>query len=64
MKSRRCLTIYAHAKAEYRVNVGDVLEVAMAGVPELRHRAPVQINGNISLPLVGMLPAAGLQSVV
>jgi polysaccharide export outer membrane protein len=48
------------AKAEYRVNVGDVLEVAVAGVPELRIRAPVQMDGNISLPLVGALPAAGL----
>jgi polysaccharide export outer membrane protein len=48
------------AKAEYVVNVGDVLEVAVAGVPELRNHAAVQIDGNISLPLVGMLPVAGL----
>jgi polysaccharide biosynthesis/export protein len=48
------------AKAEYLVNVGDVLEVAVAGVPELRNRAAVQIDGNISLPLVGTLPVAGL----
>jgi polysaccharide export outer membrane protein len=48
------------AKAEYRVSVGDVLEVAVAGVPELRHRAPVEMDGNISVPLVGMLPVAGL----
>ena len=48
------------AKAEYRVNVGDVVEVVMAGVPELQHRAAVQVDGNISLPLVGMLPVAGL----
>ncbi|MEH2497188.1 polysaccharide export outer membrane protein [Bradyrhizobium sp. AZCC 1678] len=48
------------AKAEYRVSIGDVLEVAVAGVPELRHRAAVQMDGNISLPLVGMLPVAGL----
>ena len=54
------LAISNQAKAEYRVNVGDVLEVAVAGVPELRHRAPVQMDGNISLPLVGMLPVAGL----
>jgi len=55
------LTISAtQAKAEYRVNVGDILEVAVAGVPELRHRAAVQMDGNISLPLVGMLPVAGL----
>ena len=54
------LALSTQAKAEYRVNVGDVLEVAVAGVPELRHRATVQMDGNISLPLVGMLPAAGL----
>src|ERR1700738_3507650 len=48
------------AKAEYRVDVGDVLEVAVAGVPELRIRAAVQMDGNISLPLVGALPVAGL----
>ncbi|WP_246174896.1 polysaccharide biosynthesis/export family protein [Bradyrhizobium paxllaeri] len=49
----------AQARAEYRVSVGDVLEVAVAGVPELRHRAAVQMDGNISLPLVGALPVAG-----
>ena len=55
------LTIFVpQAKAEYRVNIGDVLEVSVAGVPELRHRAAVQMDGNISLPLVGMLPVAGL----
>lgn len=47
------------AKAEYRANIGDVLEVAVAGIPELRHRAPVQMDGNISLPLAGTLPVAG-----
>lgn len=54
------LMVSAHAKAEYRVSVGDVLEVTVAGVPELRHRAPVQMDGNISLPLVGLLQVAGL----
>jgi polysaccharide export outer membrane protein len=48
------------AKAEYRINIGDVLEVAVVGVPELRHRAAVQMDGNVALPLVGMLPVAGL----
>src|SRR5215472_11789700 len=48
------------AKAEYLLNVGDVLEVAVVGVPELRNRAAVQIDGNISLPLVGTLQVAGL----
>src|SRR6266702_4165524 len=48
------------AKAEYRINIGDVLEVAVPGVPELRHRAAVQVDGNISLPLAGTLSVAGL----
>jgi polysaccharide export outer membrane protein len=48
------------ARAEYQIEIGDVLEVAVAGVPELRSRAAVQMDGNISLPLVGMLPVAGL----
>jgi polysaccharide export outer membrane protein len=48
------------AKAEYRVNIGDVLEVEIAGVPELRHRAAVQLDGTISLPLAGTLLVAGL----
>ncbi|KRR16794.1 exopolysaccharide biosynthesis protein [Bradyrhizobium lablabi] len=47
------------AKAEYRVNIGDVLEIAVAGVPELRHRPTVQMDGKISVPLVGMLSVAG-----
>jgi polysaccharide biosynthesis/export protein len=50
----------ARAESEYRVSIGDVLEVAVAGVPELRNRAAVQIDGNISLPLVGTLRVAGL----
>jgi polysaccharide biosynthesis/export protein len=55
------LTISAtQAKAEYRVNAGDVLEVAIAGVPDLRNRVTVQIDGTISLPMVGTLPVAGL----
>ena len=32
----------------------------MTGAPELRFRAAVQMDGNISLPLVGALPVAGL----
>jgi polysaccharide biosynthesis/export protein len=48
------------AKAEYRINAGDVLEITVAGVADLRHRAPVQWDGTLSLPLVGNMPVAGL----
>jgi polysaccharide biosynthesis/export protein len=47
------------AKAEYRVQAGDVLEVSLAGVPELRQRVPVQTDGTIMLPLVGTLMVEG-----
>lgn len=48
------------AKAEYQVSIGDVLEVAVAGAPDLRFRAVVQMDGKISLPMVGTLAVAGL----
>ena len=59
------LTIFAltisvtPARAEYRVQVGDVLEVTVAGVADLRFRAPVQIDGSIALPLAGAVAVAG-----
>ena len=47
------------AKAEYRLDAGDVIEVAVAGVPELRQRVTVQLDGSISLPLLGNLIVSG-----
>jgi polysaccharide export outer membrane protein len=48
------------ATAEYRISVGDVLEITVAGVSDLRRRAPVQLDGTLSLPLVGNMRVAGL----
>src|SRR5215467_7374103 len=48
------------AKAEYRVDVGDVLEISVAGVLELRQRVTVQLDGSISYPLLGTFMAAGM----
>jgi polysaccharide biosynthesis/export protein len=48
------------AAAEYRVDVGDVIEITVTGVPELQRRAPVNPNGTISFPLLGTLSVAGL----
>jgi polysaccharide export outer membrane protein len=45
--------------AQYRLSAGDVIEVAVAGVPELRQRVTVQLDGSISLPLLGTLVVAG-----
>lgn len=48
------------SKAEYRLDVGDVLEISVAGVPELRQRVAVQLDGSISYPLLGTFVVAGL----
>jgi polysaccharide export outer membrane protein len=48
------------ANAAYRLEVGDVLEISVARVPELQHRVPVQLDGTISFPALGTIMAAGL----
>ena len=46
------------AKAEYRLHAGDVIEIAVARVPELKQRVPVQMDGTISYPLLGTISVA------
>jgi polysaccharide export outer membrane protein len=48
------------ARAEYRLQGGDVVEISVAGVSELKQRAPVQFDGSITLPLVGTLMVEGM----
>jgi polysaccharide export outer membrane protein len=48
------------AMAEYRLDVGDVIEISVLGVPELRQRVPVQLDGSISYPLLGSFGVSGL----
>jgi|SRR5581483_8313455 len=50
----------APAKAEYRLQAGDVLQISVARLPELNQRVPVQIDGTISFPLLGKISVAGL----
>jgi polysaccharide biosynthesis/export protein len=47
------------ARADYRLQGGDVVEISVAGVPELRQRAPVQFDGSITFSLVGTLMVEG-----
>lgn len=46
------------AASEYRISVGDVLELSASSVPEFRHRATVGVDGEVSFPLVGEVQAA------
>lgn len=48
------------SQAEYRLDVDDVVEIAVAGVPDLKQRVTVQVDGTISFPLLGTLPIRGL----
>jgi polysaccharide export outer membrane protein len=50
----------SHVRAdEYRVGVGDVLELSSASIPEFKYRGTVVDDGNVSLPLVGTISARG-----
>jgi polysaccharide export outer membrane protein len=48
------------AAAEYRLEVGDVIEISVAQAPDLQRRVPVQPDGSISFPGVGTIVVAGL----
>jgi polysaccharide biosynthesis/export protein len=48
------------ARAEYRVDVGDVIEISVARLPELQRRVQVGPDGTISFPLIGPVVVAGL----
>ncbi|OYV34852.1 MAG: hypothetical protein B7Z83_07980, partial [Thiomonas sp. 20-64-5] len=48
------------ARAEYRLQPGDVLEVLVAGIPDFRQHLTVGLEGNIGLPLAGEVKVGGL----
>jgi polysaccharide biosynthesis/export protein len=49
------------ARAEYRLQGGDIIELSVSGVPELRQRAPVQLDGSITFPVVGTFMVEGVE---
>ncbi|WP_352772629.1 polysaccharide biosynthesis/export family protein [Mesorhizobium sp. M0684] len=44
---------------EYLLAKGDVLEFQVLGIPDLRQRSPIGMDGTVLLPLVGAMQAAG-----
>jgi polysaccharide export outer membrane protein len=56
-----CSAVRAGA-ADYKIDVGDVIEIVVARVPELQRRVPVKTDGSISFPVLGTLEVAGLSS--
>jgi polysaccharide export outer membrane protein len=45
---------------DYRLRPGDTIEVSVTGVPDMRQRYTIDVDGQISAGLVGELNAAGL----
>lgn len=54
-----CARVAAQENVDYRVHVGDVIEIGVAGVSALSTRNSVQADGVVSLPLVGGLKVEG-----
>src|SRR5262249_59925399 len=50
-------------RAEYKLQSGDTLEISITGVPDLRQRAPIGVDGDIALPLVGQVQVGRLSLV-
>lgn len=46
--------------ADYRIGPQDLLEISVFGVPELSKTVRVAANGEITMPLVGSVPAGGM----
>lgn len=55
-------TRYAPSAEDYRIGPQDLLELQVFGVEALNRTVRVNSRGYISLPLVGLVPAAGLTS--
>jgi polysaccharide export outer membrane protein len=50
------------ARAEYHLSPGDSLDIAVAGIPDLKNRIVVQADGSISFPLLGTIKVTGLSA--
>lgn len=48
------------SESEYRLNFGDVLEFSVRGFPDLRQKAIVELDGEVSLPLAGRVKVVGM----
>ena len=48
------------AFAEYRLRSGDTLEISVIGVPDLKQRSPIGVDGDIVLPLIGPIKVGNL----
>ncbi len=60
IQSRLAQSLNGARDNEYLIGVGDLIEIQVFDVEELNRRVRVRPTGHISLPLVGLIPAAGM----
>lgn len=48
------------ASADYRISPNDLMEFDVFGVPDMKRDVRVNASGQVSLPLIGQMPVAGL----
>jgi len=48
------------AWGDYKLQPGDVLEISITGVPELKQRSPIGVEGEVSIALAGQIAVRGL----
>jgi polysaccharide export outer membrane protein len=56
------LSALVPCRAEYQLSPGDIIEITVAGMPDLKQRAAIQLDGTITIPMVGTIVAAGFTS--
>src|SRR5687767_14879009 len=54
------LLLPGSASAAYRLGAGDVVEIAVFGLPDYNRRVTVNVDGDLSLPFLGEVRAAGM----
>lgn len=53
-------TVPTKAMAQYELQPGDVLELSIPGLPNFSVRLPIEMTGDVSVPLAGQLKIGGL----
>ena len=54
------ITAPSTASADYRMSSNDLMEFDVFGVPDMKRDVRVNASGDLSLPLIGQVPVAGL----
>jgi polysaccharide export outer membrane protein len=54
------LLLTSQASAEYVLRPGDEVEISAVGLPELRQRTAINLDGEASFPLLGQIKVAGM----